>query len=532
VTITDIKGMFDIRGILAAQSRDPGSQLRRWARNILALLIIFVASHFLESRFHFNAWILQAFDRGFAHQSNTAWLTAIFSLVTFLALQILDMKNEVVRRRNAEAQAVGLAYHDTLTGLANRRKFDEHLAALAPDGTYGLIMVDLDDFKPVNDIFGHTAGDVVLTETASRIVEACGREALVARFGGDEFAIVTEALEDRSELEALAQRIAGKFEKPFVVGSADATILASIGITLYTPQTQRAEDAVREADLSLYQAKEDATASYCFFDPAMEVRLRRRKSMERKLRVAILQKTVKPYFQPLVDLTSKQIIGFEALARWNDPEFGQIPPDEFIALAEESGLITDLSMCLLREACQEATRWPAHLKLAFNLSPKQFKDKLVGLRILGVLGETGLAAQRLEIEITESSLVENREQARQTLASLRSAGVRIAIDDFGTGYSSLYHLREFRFDNLKIDRSFIQAMERGNDDAVIVQAILNLSRGLGLVATAEGIERLDQLSSLLSSGCQHGQGYLFGKAMSGEEALTLVQERIRHAVRA
>ena len=295
---------------------------------------------------------------------------------------------------------------------------------------------------------------------------------------------------------------------------------------------QSAEEAVREADVALYQAKEDVTAPYCFFNPAMDEQLRRRKLMERKLRTAITQKTVKPYFQPLVDLKSNQIIGFEALARWNDPDYGNIQPDEFIALAEETGLITELSMSLLRAACQEAIRWPSHLKLAFNLSPKQFKDKIVGMRILGVLGETGLSAQRLEVEITESSLVENKDQARQALASLRAAGVRIAIDDFGTGYSSLYHLREFRFDNLKIDRSFIQAMERGNDDAVIVNAILNLSRGLGLVATAEGIERLDQLSSLLSSGCQHGQGYLFGKAVTGDEAMALVQQRSRNQMRA
>jgi diguanylate cyclase (GGDEF)-like protein len=524
--------MFDIKTILAAQARDPGSQLRRWARNVLALLVIFVAAHYLENRFQFNSHILAALNKGFAHQSETVWLTAIFSLVTFLILQVYDMKREVSRRRSAEAQAVGLAYHDPLTGLANRRKFDEHLQSLAPGASYGLLMVDLDGFKPVNDIFGHTAGDVVLAETASRIVDACGRATLVARFGGDEFAVVTEPISHPSDIEELAAAIARRFEKTFVVGSADATIRASIGLTVYRPGHHSAEDAVREADVALYQAKEDCLAPYCFFEPAMEERLKRRKLMERRLRTAITQKTVKPHFQPLVDLRTKQIIGFEALARWNDEELGSIGPDEFIALAEESGLITDLSMCLLRAACQEAVRWPAHIKLSFNLSPKQFKDKLVGLRILGVLGETGLSAQRLEVEITESSLVENREQARQVLASLRSAGVRIAIDDFGTGYSSLYHLREFRFDNLKIDRSFIAAMERGNDDAVIVQAILNLSRGLGLVATAEGIERLDQLSSLLSSGCHHGQGYLFGKAMSGEEALALINERTRRALRA
>jgi diguanylate cyclase (GGDEF)-like protein len=524
--------MFDIKGILAAQAKDPGSKLRRWARNFLAVLIIFVASHILETRFQFNEVILGALNRGFAHQSNTVWLTAIFSLVAFLVLQVFDMKREVSRRRTAEAQAVGLAYYDPLTGLANRRKFDEHLSSLAGNATYGLLMVDLDGFKPVNDIFGHTAGDVVLAETASRIVEACGRKALVARFGGDEFAVITKALDDEAEAVELAQGISRAFEKTFVVGSADATIRASIGLTIFRPGQQTAEDAVREADVALYQAKDDPTISYCFFEPAMEERLRRRKLMERRLRTAITQKTVKPYFQPLVDLRTKQIIGFEALARWTDAELGSIGPDEFIALAEESGLITDLSMCLLRAACQEAVRWPSHIKLSFNLSPKQFKDKLVGLRILGVLGETGLSANRLEVEITESSLVENREQARQVLASLRSAGVKIAIDDFGTGYSSLYHLREFRFDNLKIDRSFIQAMERGNDDAIIVQAILNLSKGLGLVATAEGIERIDQLSSLLSSGCHHGQGYLFGKAMTGEDALTLIEERNPKALRA
>jgi diguanylate cyclase (GGDEF)-like protein len=519
VSLLELRGAFDIRSVLAAQSRDPGSRLRRSLRNILAVLIIFAASNYLDANYRLGDLIGEGLARGLTHQSNTIWLTAIFGLVTFLVFQVHDINREVARRRTAEAQAVGLAFHDPLTGLMNRRKFDEHLSTLPAGATHAVIMIDLDDFKPVNDIFGHKAGDKVLAEAATRIVQACDPQCLVARFGGDEFAVISPAISGPEDAEAIARRIAASFERPFLAGSGDATILASVGVTLFRPGEKNTEDAVREADLALYQAKDDVGSEYCVFDPLMEERLRRRKMMERKLRIAIAQKAIRPHFQPLVDLSSKQTIGFEALARWTDPELGSINPEEFIALAEECALITELSNCLLRAACREAVRWPPHIKLSFNLSPRQLRDKLVGLRILGILGETGLPAHRLEIEITEGSLVENKELAREVLASLRAAGVRIAIDDFGTGYSSLYHLREFRFDNLKIDRSFIQAMESGNDDAVIVQAILSLSRGLGLMATAEGIERPEQLMSLLSSGCQHGQGYLFGKAMSPDEAL-------------
>jgi predicted signal transduction protein with EAL and GGDEF domain len=303
-------------------------------------------------------------------------------------------------------------------------------------------------------------------------------------------------------------------------------------MTFHEPGLAPPENALREADLALYRAKEDKRNPYCLFERSIEDELRRSKLLEKKLRNAMALHAVKPNYQPLVNLRTNEVIGFEALARWTDPEFGEVQPSEFIAIAEESGLILELNDYLLRAACRDAVQWPNYLKLSFNLSAKQFRDKLVGLRIIGILGETGLPAHRLEMEITESCLAEDMDQAREALASLRNAGVRIAIDDFGTGYSSLYHLREFHFDNLKIDRSFIDAMNTNADDTVIVNSILGLARGLGLRTTAEGIEHEAQLSSLLSSGCEQGQGYLFGKAMPQKEVMRLIDQGSSEALSA
>jgi diguanylate cyclase (GGDEF)-like protein len=406
------------------------------------------------------------------------------------------------------------------------------LAESSSSALRAVLMIDLDDFKPVNDIFGHAAGDLVLQEAAKRLSIVCGEENLVCRFGGDEFAVLTGAIGALEDAELLARQIVAAFDRPFAIGTAESRMGASIGIALHRAAEATAADTVRHADVALYRAKADHSTTYQVFAPSMDEELRRKNLMEQKLRQAIADGTVRPFFQPLVNLKTSELIGFEALARWHDPELGQVSPADFIALAEETGLITCLSEHLLQLACREAVRWPVHLKLSFNLSPKQLKDRLIGLRILSILGETGLSPRRLEIEVTEGSLVEDKELARELLTGLREAGVRIAIDDFGTGYSSLYHLREFKFDNLKIDRSFVMTMQRDSENAVIINAILNLSRGLGLVATAEGIEREEQLSSLIASGCEQGQGYLFGRAMPAADVIKMIEDLQPEAKRA
>ena len=496
----------------------------RWLLNLAILSGLLLASYFLEVKIELHEALESLLRPRESYQADAIIVPAVLSVFVFLFIQMFQLKREAKRRRAAEQKALALSLHDPLTGLGNRRKLEQIIAGLAPGEARAVFMLDLDDFKPVNDIFGHAAGDAVLLEAAGRIAGICGPGALVCRFGGDEFAVLTGAIAGEDEAGLLAQRMVGAFYKPFMVGTAQSNVGVSIGVTMLHAGEMTGADAIRQADLALYQAKRDDHNDYRIFTQAMDDELRHRKLMERKLRAAIETGAVKTYFQPQVDLKTGEVMGFEALARWTDAELGNVPPSEFIALAEESGLIAPLFEHLLRSACRAAAAWPAHLKLSFNLSPRQLRDWLIGLRILSILGETGLSPSRLEVEVTETSLVDDKKLARELLGGLRNAGVRIAIDDFGTGFSSLNHLREFKFDSLNIGRAFVMALEQGGENAVIVNAILNLSKGLGLVATAEGIENEDQLASLLKSGCQQGQGYLFGRAMSGADVMALIEE--------
>jgi EAL domain-containing protein (putative c-di-GMP-specific phosphodiesterase class I) len=267
----------------------------------------------------------------------------------------------------------------------------------------------------------------------------------------------------------------------------------------------------------LYRAKAEHQSVARFFEKEMDQRSREREGLERDLAAAIETGAVCPWYQPIVDLKSQQVIAFEALARWTHPTLGNIPPDRFIPIAEDCGLIQQLSDYLLRRACADALAWPENVMLSFNISPAQLKEKTLGLRILGILGESGLSPRRLEIEITESALVRDLESAKTVLSSLREAGVRVALDDFGTGYSSLYHLRNFKFDAIKIDRSFVGSMGSENESAAIVRALTGLGHGLGLVITAEGIEQSEQREALLKQGCERGQGFLFSRAIPAHE---------------
>jgi diguanylate cyclase (GGDEF)-like protein len=496
----------------------------RLVRNLAALGVIAAVTIVLEVTFDLYRAIDEAIEEGEAYHSHTIFAAVLITAITFLVLQAIDLRRASRRRQAAEAEALSIAYQDPLTGLGNRRHLERAMSNLAPGELRAVMMLDLDDFKPVNDIFGHVAGDNVLKDAARRLTSICSEEAEVCRFGGDEFALLTRPITSVDEADLLARRISAAFDQPFLVGTAESRIGISLGVALHDASAMAPQDSIRHADLALYRAKDDHVAHYKIFEQRMDDELRRRKQMERKLRHAIELGAVQPHFQPLVNLKTSELIGFEALARWNDPDFGAVPPNEFISLAEETGLITELFEHLLRLACRQAVLWPAHIKLSFNLSPKQLRDRLIGLRILSILGECGLAPKRLEIEVTESSLVEDPELARDLLNSLRAAGIRIAIDDFGTGYSSLYHLREFQFDNLKIDRSFVKTLQEDGENAIIIRSILGLSQGLGLTATAEGIEQEEQLSRLISSGCQQGQGYLFGRAMTGGDVLAMIDE--------
>jgi diguanylate cyclase (GGDEF)-like protein len=464
-------------------------------------------------------------------------LLALAALVTFSIFffgwrRMVEQEHEIERRVAAERRAHELANTDPLTGLPNRRQFEQALreAIASPPGAdrvHALLMLDLNGFKAVNDVYGHPQGDDLLVEVARRLSSVMRQGDLLARLGGDEFAIVALHLAGPEAANSIALRIIKSLDTPVNVRSTHHRIGTGIGISLVPNDGTSADDLLRKADIALYRAKADLRSGARFFESAMDERARERSFLEQELASAIGTDALQPWYQAIVDLQTRKVIGFEALARWNHPSLGNIPPDRFIPVAEECGLIRDLSKNLLRRACRDARRWPADTVLSFNISPEELKDRTLGLTVLSILGECGLSPDRLEIEITESALVRDLDAAKAVLSDLRTAGVRIALDDFGTGYSSLYHLRNFKFDKIKIDRSFVESMGSEEESAAIVRALSGLGRGLGLTITAEGIEHSDQRDVLVSQGCQQGQGFLFSRAVPAAEAEALFADPLR-----
>jgi diguanylate cyclase (GGDEF)-like protein len=448
--------------------------------------------------------------------------------------RIADQEREIARRTAAERRAHELANTDALTGLANRRQFEDTLkqSVASPPGAqsvHAVLTLDLNGFKKINDVYGHPAGDDLLLAVTQRLSTAVRNGDMLARLGGDEFAVIARHLAGAEAATSLAIRVLKTLEDPIAVGSIRHRVGAGLGIALIPRDGADADEVMRKADIALYRAKTTKESAFRFFEEEMDHHSRERELLERELALAIDAGDVNPWYQPIVDLKTQHVIAFEALARWNHPKLGDIPPDRFIPIAEDCGLMRALSDHLLRRACRDALSWPDRLTLSFNISPSQLQEKTLGLRILRILGETGLPPRRLEIEITESAIVRDLEAAKIVLSSLREAGVRIALDDFGTGYSSLYHLRNFKFDKIKIDRSFIESMDSETESAAIVRALTGLGQGLGLVITAEGIEQSDQRAALLKQGCQQGQGFLFSRAVPASQAAGLFQPAERQA---
>src|SRR6202171_6241575 len=449
-------------------------------------------------------------------------------LMVFSFRRLQDLSKEVRGRAAAQHQPLKLARHDPLTDLPNRRLFTEKLDdALLRTRSEGwrtaVLMLDLDGFKAVNDTYGHVAGDRTLLEVGERMSKVIRPDPVLARVGGDEFAIVLPNIASLDDPAGLARRIVGAMAEPFMIGSAVTTLGISIGIAVTPDDGTEHHELVRRADRALYRAKAEGQSTIRFFEPDMDAIVERRMRIERELRNALATRTIVPHYQPLVSLAENRIIGFEALARWESEELGVIPPVVFIPIAEECGLIGELGDELLRRACLDAAAWPADLTLAFNISPIQLRNGSLGLHILTILGDTGFDPHRLEIEITESALVDNLEIAQRVIDQLRQAGIRIALDDFGTGYATLRQLQTLHLDKIKIDRSFVDRVGEENESMVIVRAILGLASGLGLTTTAEGIENVAQLAYLKANGCAEGQGYLFGKAVAARETLLLLK---------
>jgi diguanylate cyclase (GGDEF)-like protein len=439
---------------------------------------------------------------------------------------------DITERRKAEAKISHMALHDALTNLPNRLFFHEQmktrLAHLPRDQKFAVLCLDLDRFKSVNDTLGHPYGDKLLRQVAERM-RGCLREGdSIARLGGDEFAIL-QGLKQPDDATVLAARLIETASAPFEFDGHQAVIGVSIGIAIGPTDAADADQLLKSADMALYRAKADGRGTYHFFEPEMDALVQARRALELDLRKAVVNGEFELYYQPLVNLKKQEITGFEALIRWNHPERGLVAPLEFIPLAEETGLIVPMGEWVLRQACAEAVKWPTHITIAVNLSPAQFKMRNLSQMVMSALAQSGLPAQRLELEITESVLLVDSESTLQILHQLRDLGVRISMDDFGTGYSSLSYLRSFPFDKIKIDRSFVHNLASNRDSMAIIRAVTGLSSSLGMMTTGEGVETQEELEYLKREGCTEAQGYFFSKPKPAGEILKMISKQLRTA---
>ncbi|PHQ35873.1 putative bifunctional diguanylate cyclase/phosphodiesterase [Rhodopirellula bahusiensis] len=428
---------------------------------------------------------------------------------------------ELVRVRTAELERVAL--HDGLTGLANRSKFNDRLReslahADADSHPPAVLLIDLDQFKLINDTLGHPAGDELIRIVGHRLSAVVGTSGLVARLGGDEFAVVLDNNPTQRTIESIADGIQSSVAEPVLLDGIPFSVTASIGICGSPDGSRDADELIRNADIAMYRAKADGRDCARYFEKGMDQQLRHRQMMEASLRAAIANDEFLLHFQPLLTPDTSQVCSFEALLRWQHPERGLVPPLDFIPLAEETGLIRQIGDWVLLKACQEACNWPEHVRVAVNVSAIQFRGGTLPASVAYAIKESGISGNRLEIEITESVLLGESLNALDQLHALRDLGVQIALDDFGTGYSSLSYLQRFRFDKLKMDRSFVQNLHQA-DAMAIVSTIANLGKCLGMSTTAEGIETEQQMRCVVEHGFTEVQGYLYGRPIPPSEIL-------------
>ena len=438
------------------------------------------------------------------------------------------LKVEIADRQESQARSQYLAYHDSLTGLGNRLLFKEQLEEALKDVSVtphplAVLFLDLDGFKAVNDTLGHSVGDLLLKSVAAKLRDILPQTDRIARLGGDEFAILQISVTQPNSSIALAEKIIEIVGQPCSIDGHDVTVGASVGIAVAHPGEMNTESFLKSADLAMYSAKSDGRGTYRMFDAEMDAIVQARRILEQDMRRALAQNGFRLFYQPLVNLQTKRVTAFEALMRWQHPDRGAVPPAEFIPVAEEIGLIVQLGEWALRQACAEAVGWPDGISVSVNLSPLQFAKGNLVSTVVSALASSGLPASRLELEITETVLLEKTERNIVILNQLRELGVRISMDDFGIGYSSIGYLRSFPFDKIKIDQSFVRDLLVDEGSLAIVRAIAGLGVSFGIITTAEGVETEEQMRCLNLEGCTEVQGYFFSKPVPADEIAELLK---------
>jgi diguanylate cyclase (GGDEF)-like protein/PAS domain S-box-containing protein len=447
---------------------------------------------------------------------------------------LLGISEDVTDQKLKSERIRHMAHHDGLTDLANRALFRQRLDAAMAEyrcTRRGVVLffIDLDGFKRLNDTLGHPTGDAVLRLLAERLRRCAHEGDTVARLGGDEFAIVHPVLPTSKSPTAMATELVRSIARPYDVGGSQLTLTASVGVSVAGEDCQEPDRMLKNADVALYRAKTDGRNAFRFYDASMDNHLEAKRDLERAVRNALARGEFEVHYQPIVDVRSERTCGYEALLRWRHREKGLLPPSEFIGIAEEVGFIVPLGEWVLRKACDDAADWPPYMRLAVNISPAQCSATLTQT-VMNALAASRLPPDRLELEITESALLQDNNVTLSTLHQLRKLGVKIAMDDFGTGYSSLSYLRSFPFDKIKIDKSFVKEVLVHPESLVIVRAVAGLGLSFGVPTTAEGVETREQFEQIREAGCTQCQGYLFGRAIPNAEVMRLMQHR-RQAIR-
>lgn len=512
---------------IASEAGQAGSNLVAGAISVAAILLFIGTGSAVLSK------TLQYYIQGGAPADRTLVIALLLNvaLILFGWRRHRHLSDQVRIRTAAEERAHMLASRDPLTGFLNRRSLAEEGAAMFVRAqrrhkAMALMIIDLDHFKTVNDMHGHAVGDALLRAVAIEIADAMPQIALTSRLGGDEFACGFLFEPSQPEMiERIAERLVARMAQPFEAEGFRLHISSSIGIARSDFDCSSIDALMRSADIAMYSAKKTGRNRFAWFDHSMERELQARNELESGLRAAIPRGEIVPYFEQQVDLRTGQLHGFEVLARWAHPTRGLISPELFIPIAEETGMIADMSLSIMHQAFTAARDWDPSLNLSVNISPWQLRDAWLAQKIIKVLTETGFPASRLEIEITESALFENLALAQSIVGSLKNQGARLALDDFGTGYSSLAHLRALPFDRIKIDKSFVMSLNDSADSAAIVNAIVSLGESLNLPITAEGVEDAAIEERLKALGCAKGQGWHYGKPLSPAGVRTMLAER-------